>query len=165
MPRSKRSEVSLAEMAYARAASYTPVTNTSAYAAGDMIGTGASELTLFGAENRKSGLVVSARVYDLDKQNAGLTILLFRADPDSTTFTNNAALDVDDDDLPNIVGRIIVYSSDYTSFADNSYAETTGTLAYPVASGATVYAVTICDGTPTYTGADSLTITLVLCED
>lgn len=165
MARSKRSEVSLAEMAYARAVSYTPVTDTSAYAAGDMIGTGASALTLFGSEQRKSGLVVGCLVHDYDKQNASLDILLLSANPTSSTFTNNAVLALHDNDFANVIGIIKVYSSDYVSLSAQGIAQTTGTLAYPVASGATVYAVTRCGGTPTYTAADSLTITLVLCED
>lgn len=165
MARSSRSEVSLAEMAYARSVSYTPVTDTSAYADGDMIGTGASALTLFEAERPKHGMVAQCLVFDLDKQNADLDIILFSQEPGNTTFINNAALDIDDADLVNIIGRIHVYSSDYVDFADNSVAQTQGVLAWPVAAGQTVYAVTRCGGTPTYTTAAALKIMITLCED
>lgn len=121
------------------------------YASGDLMG---GKLTLSNAIRvaAGSGILQDIVVQDLTNQKAALDVVLFDSDPSTTTFTNNAALDVSDADLVRIIGHVSILASDYISFADNAVATKSG-LAMPVdvAAGRNLYACVVCRGTPTYT--------------
>lgn len=122
--------------------------NTDAYAAGDLLG---GKLTLSGAfpTGPKEPYWINVTIQDLTKQNATIDVILFDSNPSATTFTNNAALDIADADLPKIIGFAQV--SDYTSFADNSVGIATGlSIAAKPLAGADLYACLVSRGTPTY---------------
>lgn len=124
------------------------------YAPGDLLGT---KLTLSNAlrVTGGSGFLQSITVQDLSNQKSALDVVIFDADPDTTTFTNNATLDVSDADAIRIIHTVSFLASDYISFADNAVATKSG-LAMPVAvaAGRDLYACLVCRGTPTYTAAE-----------
>ena len=128
--------------------------NGDIYAPGDLLGT---KLTLSNAlrVTGGSGFLQSITVQDLSNQKSALDVVIFDADPDTTTFTNNAALDVSDADAIRIIHTVSFLASDYISFADNAVATKSG-LAMPVAvaAGRDLYACLVCRGTPTYTAAE-----------
>lgn len=134
------------------------------YAPGDLLG---GKLTLSNAMRvaAGSGILQDIVVQDLSNQKAALDVVIFDADPSTTTFTNNAALDVSDADLVRIIGHVSILASDYISFADNAVATKSG-LAMPVdvAAGRNLYACVVCRGTPTYT-ANELGIAFGFLQD
>ena len=138
----------------------TPTVDTSAYASGDLVGTkmefGSAVLGDDGIK-LQGGMIQSVIVTDLGKQSSSLDIVFFDADPSNTTFTDNAALDVDDADLVNVIG--VVPITDWHAFSDNSAGQALN-LAIPfvVDEGATLYAAIVSRGTPTYVSASDLTV-------
>ena len=126
--------------------------NTDAYTAGDLIG---GKLTLSSAypSAAQEPYLHSITVQDLDSQAAELDFIFFDADPAATTFTNNAALDIADADLPKIIGFATLTASDYCAFADNSVG-TVGNLGIVCKpAGSTLYAAIVARGTPTYSAS------------
>lgn len=136
-----------------------------AYASGDLIGD-QSPITLAAARySGGSGIIYSVTIKDLSKQNAALKIVIFDSNPSNTTFTDNAALDINDADIDKIIGWIDVASSDYISFSDNSVATVKGINLPFVASGSVnLYFCIISNGTPTYV-ADELSVAFGISQD
>jgi hypothetical protein len=140
----------------------TPVADTAgAYTSGDLIG---DKLTLASAVDRSgsSGLIQSVTLVDLAKQNADIDVVFFLGDPSSTTFTDQAALDIADADMSKIIGYAQVLN--YASFNDNAVGFV-GNLVIPFVqdpSGGdqTIYAALVCRGTPTYVSASDLVLTV-----
>lgn len=128
--------------------------NTDAYSAGDLVG---GKLTLADVflNGAKEPFLTSITVQDLTKQNAALDIVFFDADPAATTFTNNAALDIADADLPKVIGYAQVV--DYASFNDSSVGCVSGLAMAIRPTASTLYACIVSRGTPTY-GANELSI-------
>lgn len=140
----------------------TPTITTSAYATGDLVGTAVIQLTdaVEGDALQKGtvgGLIQSVIITDLASQSAALDVIFFDANPSNTTFTDNAAFDIDDLDLVNIIGFAQVTS--YAAFADNSVGQDLQ-LAIPFVLDTSniLYAAIVSRGTPTYTGTTDLTI-------
>ena len=88
--------------------------------------------------------------------------LVFNSDPSNTTFTDNSSLDIDDEDLPEISGSFKIFSSDYITMNDNSFASVTQ-LCIPlfVDTNESFYISLIERGTPTRAVGD-LTVTASL---
>lgn len=135
----------------------TPTIDTSTYATGDLIGSSAIELVLDGhGKVEKGGIIQSVIITDLAKQNANLDVVFFSTSPSATTFTDNAAFDIDDADLVRVIGVAAVF--DWKSFNDNSIGqELQLALPFIMAGGNTLYAAIVSRGAPTY-GATDLTI-------
>lgn len=148
--------------------SVTPVAGTGvAYATGDMIGTG--ELTLTNAISKyaqggcRTCVIESVTVKDLAKQSSAMDLLIFDEEPSATTFSNNDALDIDDADLPYLVGSIPVTANDYEAFNDNSMAvlfNLNKRLFCSDTESQNLYLVPVSRGTPTFVTASDLVITL-----
>lgn len=121
---------------------------TTPYSAGDLIG---NKLTLSGLYPVATAdpVMTQVTVQDLSNQKSAMTIVLFESDPANTTFTDNAALDIADADLPKIIGIVGIAPSDYVSFADNAVA-TVLSLQMATPAVNTLYACILCGGTPTY---------------
>ena len=138
--------------------------NTTAYTSGDLLG-GKLTLTDAGRKNLGTVVVLSATITDLDKQDLALDVVIFSSDPDGTTFTNNAALDVADADLAKIVGVIKIATTDYHDFNDNSVAVVRNLgIACQADSSGDLYAAIVARGAPTHT-ANGLGITFGLLQD
>ena len=147
----------------------TPTVDTSAYATGDCIdgkleftvATRGDPLQALGG----SGIIESVVVTDRAKQDVALDLVLFDSDPASTTFTDNAALDIDDADLPNIVAVVNLLAADYDDFADNSVVQQTE-LAIPFVldAGTTLFGVLVARGAPTYVASTDLHVKIGILQ-
>lgn len=133
----------------------TPTVDTSAYAAGDLIG---GKLTLANAAKAEGGggLVLMAGLIDMAAQEALIDVVLFNADPENTTFTDNAAFDIADADLANAIKPVQVF--DWTGFNDNSIGwSEEAPRPFVCAAGETaLYAALVSRGTPTFAAATDL---------
>jgi hypothetical protein len=128
------------------------------YTAGDLIGV---LLTLSNVDRAITAtpFLTSVTVQDLTAQNAEIDIVFFDANPAATTFTDNAALDIADADLPKIIGFATIDATQYCAFADSSVGTSSplGGIPFNAASGQSLYACLVARGTPTY-GANELGI-------
>jgi len=131
--------------------------DTNAYAAGDLVGGKATiNLPPWTLQPGAAFLIQSVGLVDQASQRAPIDFVFFNDDPVGTTFTENAALDIADNDLLKVAGFAAL--STYAAFADNSFGQYVGP-AIPVilARGATkLYAAGVCRGTPTYAATTDL---------
>lgn len=162
--------LALLAISFATAALATPLQlrtatvtgDTVAYASGDLVG-GKLALTDPNANAPiSSGVIRSVVVLDLAAQTGNLDVVFFSADPASTTFTNNAAFDIHDSDLPNIIATIQLQNA--VSFVDNSMMQrTVGTVIalevpFVITSGQTLYAAIVARAARTQTTNTDLTL-------
>lgn len=140
-------------------------TTATPYAAGDAIGTGALTLANAVRANGGMGVIQSINVNDGTHQNAAFDILLFNATP-TTGPADNAAYSLSATDYTSQFAKISVPATAYTTYGTCSVA-TIGGLGIVIKAGASVtsiYAVAVCQGTPTYT-ANCVEITLGILRD
>lgn len=140
-----------------------------AYSSGDCVG---GLLTFSGALSgpTKTGRVRSVKVTDLDKQNAALTLLLFSANPTASTLTDNAVVVIATADQTKLLPYVAVLATDYQTFSTSSLATVSsllsGVWSATLGSGSGIlYGVLMTTGTPTYTGASKLVVTLDIESD
>jgi hypothetical protein len=139
-------------------ATSTPTVSTSAYASGDVIG---SKMTLTGMARVAggAGIVQSIILNSKSAQTGAVDLLLFSADPSSSTFTDNAALSVNAADFDKLIG--VAHITDWTNLGTPSVAQWhTGNLAFDLASGTTLYAVLVARSTPTLASTSDLKLTV-----
>lgn len=145
-----------------------PLTITAgAYTLGYCVG-GKQTLASFARVSGGSGMNIGVVVTDLAKQDAALGIIFFSSDPSATTFTDNAALDIADADLPKVIGTVRVLASDYQDLSDNSVATVFNKLlGYELASGQTIYFTVVMNATSgaTYAGTTDVQIRLIQLPD
>lgn len=134
--------------------SVSPTVDTNIYASGDLVG---GKLTLTDAALAGPTKVVlqAVEIVDLAKQSVALDVVLFGANPSATTFTDNAAFDIDDADLPKVLGVVSVTT--WYAFNDNSVGQARG-LSLPVTSTGSLYAALVSRATPTFAAATDVTI-------
>lgn len=148
---------------YTKTVQVTPVVDTNAYTAGDCVG---GKLTFPDIVRPivYSGEVRSVTVTDIGADQAGLNLVLFNADPSSSTFTNNAACAIADADLSKVV--CVVPITTHYVFADNgaSTAVYVG-CAFQLDNATTLYGVLVATGTPTLDSASALTVKLSVRQD
>ena len=139
----------------------SPAVDTNAYASGDLIGSAVIEFEGAvpgdGANSQTiGGLIQSVIITDLAKQSANIDVVFFDANPSNTTFTDNAAFDPADADLPNVIGVVSV--TDWKAFNDSSMGQALQVaLPFVLDSGNTLYAALVSRGAPTY-GASDITV-------
>jgi hypothetical protein len=112
-----------------------------------------------------TGIIHSVIIQDLSKQSGALDIVFFDSNPTATTFTDNAALDIADADLPKVIGVVSVLASDYAAFNDNSVATVKG-ISLPVKSLSSnnLWIAVVSRDTKTYV-ADELSIAISILQD
>jgi len=143
----------------------TLTTSTGIYAAGDVIGA-AFQLKMASRIMGAGGMVRSVILTDLDNLKSAVDIVLFNAAPTSSDVVDNAKYDLADTDLPLYLGHISVLGSDYISFNDNAVGIKECELPYVSAyESGDIYALVICQGTPTYTTNSSLAVSLIVQQD
>ena len=144
----------------------TPVVTVGAYASLDAVG-GKLEFEDACTAFQNSGRICRAYVTDKGKQDALLYLVLFSED--FTATADNAAFDVTDADLLNVMAVLEFAVADYGTFNDNSIA-TLGfdnlevSVPFVLAEGGTsifgqLYVKT---STPTYTATDDIRVRLVV---
>lgn len=150
--------------------SASPVCDTSAYATGELIG---GKLTFSNTFRNGVGTSFLTSVCMVDKaaQAVDFDLVLFDQNPSNTTFTDQAAFDIDDADLSKVVAVINLGSSSRFAFADNSV-HYLGSLYLPLrgtdsAGGATrtLYGALVSRGTPTFAASTDVTIKLGISQD
>ena len=145
----------------------TPATlSLTGYADGDCIGT---KLTFTNAARAAggSGIVNSAMLYDLNNQGVGIELALFDTDPSGTTFTDNAALDIVDADMPKLMGFIAVDT--FSAFSDTQLGIPTpgDTISLPFKCASTtrdIYGVMVGTAAATYTATADLGVRLGIVQ-
>jgi hypothetical protein len=143
----------------------SPTVDTAIYASGDLMG---GKLTLASAARVAggTGMIHSLTIVDQDNEKAALDIVFFESDPTGTTFTDQAALDVADADMLNVVGVVSVSASDYVSFVDNAVATLRNIgLSFKLDSGTSLFAAIVSRGTPTYTAATDVQVKVGILMD
>lgn len=141
--------------------SATPTVSTTAYAAGDVIGT---KMTFAGMAraNGLTGLVQTAMIQCKSAQTFACDLIVFHTDPTNTTFTDNAALAVNAADFDKVALRIPFVAGDWSALGTPSVAEVSaqGKL-YKCASGTmTLFGVLVARGTPTLASTSDLKVIL-----
>ena len=134
------------------------------YEAGDLVG---AKISLTNAADTAtgSGVVQSVVITDLAMQAGDYDVVFFSSDPTGTTFTDEAALDIADADLPKVVCVVPVTVS--ASFADNgvSYANGAG-CAFDLGAGSTtLYAAIVVRSTPTFVGTSDVQLRVGILQD
>lgn len=135
--------------------------DTNAYTAGDLIG---GKMTFDLSDFRDRDIFIrSAFVYDQSKNDKDYILVLFGADPAATTFTDQAAFDVDDADLTKIIGTISLAT--LTGFNDNGVSMVQA-LALPIPldpkGNMTLYAALVSVADPTFAAATDVSVALVI---
>lgn len=138
----------------------TPVIGVSAYGAGDLIGSAAMEFkkALGVGHKERGGLIQQVTIIDLAAQAADLDVVFFDTEPDTTTFTDNAAFAPADADLDYLIGYASVTT--WNSFSANAIGQATG-LNMPFVleeQDASLWAALVSQGTPTYSATSDLII-------
>ena len=147
-------------MSWLTASSATPAVDTAIYASGDLIGTMLTFKNVTRTAGR-GGEIIDAILTDLAKQSAVIDLILFDADPTNTTFTDQAAFDSADADMPKAIGAIEFLT--YYGLNDNSFAsETAIGMGFLPANAAptTIYGALVSRGTPTFAAATDVTVRL-----
>lgn len=138
------------------------ISDTTANAAGDFVGTNATAITLTGAAHA-AGLftrLLEVVVTDKDKQSQPLEIWLFNAAP--TVPNSNAAWNVSDADAANVVDVVPVTA--WFESTLNSIGRASPWSKLKTNAAADLYAALVTRGAPTYT-ASGLQLRFVFARD
>ena len=144
----------------------TPTIEAAAYVAGDLVGGKLSFSNVLRpiANADHTGLIQSIIITDLGTQSAALDLVLFDVDPTNTTFTENAAFDIDDTDLLTILGVAAI--TDWKAFNDNSVGLALNmAMPFNLGTNNTLYGALISRGTPTYASTTDLTVRIGVLQD
>jgi len=134
---------------------------TDAYTANDVVG---GLITFNVANPGGGGLIRWARVVDDDNEKAELTLYLFDTSP--TAILDDAAFAPTVADLKNYVGKVLFEAADYETINGNAVAlighgVSTDYLNIDfVTTDGNIYGYLVCTGTPTYTAATDLHVTI-----
>lgn len=140
--------------------SVIPVITAGAYSANDIIGT-KMELPNAARLTDKIALLVSIALYDFAKQRPALNIYFFDRNPVNGTYTDNAALDIHDSDLPYYKGHIEIAQTDWVNtLVDNAVGtkKQIGLEMFPYGSRS-LWIIMQVTGTPTFASVADLGIT------
>jgi hypothetical protein len=130
-----------------RTITVTPVLDTNAYAAGDVL-FAATELDFGNAH--VSGVIKHASILDTDDQ-AAQTVTLYFAGETFTLGTANAAISISDDDAAKLLGTANVTTS--TDLVGSRFGQNTAIdLPFSVNAGS-LYVAASTGGTPTHTAS------------
>jgi hypothetical protein len=136
----------------------TPTVDTNIYASGDQLGT----VMTFANALLATGdtcYVKTLTIVDAIKQSSAMKLHLFNASP-TLVSVDNAALDFSDATMAaTYIGSIVVAAGDWIALNANSVATVNTEL---LLQGVTtsLYGILECAGTPTYTAATALQVSL-----
>lgn len=140
-----------------------PTVTAGAYATGNDVG---GKITLAGAVNAvpASGLLQKVAVKFKSAQTAPFDVVIFDADPTSTTITDKTAFSVAVADFQKVQG--VVHVTDCTTLGTVSYCIASG-LALPLkpSTGTTLYAAIVTRGTPTFASTSDVSIAFAFIVD
>jgi hypothetical protein len=140
--------------------SVTPTVDTAAFATGDIIGTKMA-FNVMPFKDRGGCILDQVMIADLAKQALAIDLVLFGTDPAATTFTENAAGDVDDADLSKVIG--VVSLTTHVALNDNGLTYARG-IGLPIRiapdHNGMIYGVLVARGSLDYVAATDVTVTL-----
>lgn len=113
------------------------------------------------------GIITSVKIVDQAAQGAAYDLVLFSSAPSSTTFTDNATLDIADNDMAKIVAVVNLATTDYFAFADNGLSYK-GNLAIPVYETVytgSLYGALVIRSSATFAATTDLAVSLALLSD
>lgn len=154
--------------AYSTVLTATPAVDTSAYSAGDLIGTAeiALPLAVRGDGLRPaSGIIQAVIITDLADQSASIDVYFFDRELTNTTFTDNNPFDPSDIDLLTLIG--VASLTSHRSLNDNSNSQLLN-IGLPFvlpATSHTLYVVLVSIGTPTFGTTSDLTLRVAILQD
>lgn len=129
-----------------------------AYAAGDLVGgvlTFADCLSVL-----KGGILNSIKLRSKSVQTAGFKLYLFSANPAATTWTDNAAPNLNAADLPNLIGMYSLTGNDSGLGTMTIYSlDGIGSIIENTASS-NLYGVLVTTGTPTLVSTTDLSVSI-----
>lgn len=142
--------------------SVTPTISTSAYATGYALG---PQLSFTSAARTAGGslTVLKATLSDASDQSAGIDLVLFNAQP--ATSTDHTAYSLSSTDITKVAG-VIPFAQSYTSYGSTSVA-VVSKLDLPIllTSGTTLYGQLVVWGTPTYASTSAISVRLTIRQD
>lgn len=143
--------------------SVTPVCDTNAYTAGDVLfGSTAIAITAAADAGPVKGRVASVSVLDKDDQTAaGMDLYFLRSNV--ALGTVNSAPNISDANAEEIVGRVRLSAGDFTDLGGCKWASLDNlNVPFQLTSGATLYVSAITAGAPTQSAAGI--VVRVACE-
>ena len=141
--------------------------STSAYTAGDQIGSGAILLQRAARENAGGSVIISVTVVDAESKSNEIDFFFFNQNPNITS-TDNAALALTDADAKAAcVGWINVSAADYKSYGGGTIgcAKSVGLLLKPTSGIQDCYVVPVTRSAPTFSSSNSLLYQFGLLQD
>jgi len=142
-----------------------PALSLAAYTAEDCVGgllTFANAASVYASE----GVIKRITVIDADKEKAAGKLYFFNADPSSAVDTDAASFLPAAADLAKLIGVKAIAAADFVDSTSDSVAVYEMDMAFVLAAaGTSLFAVFVCDGTPTYTAATDLTIKLIIARN
>jgi hypothetical protein len=139
--------------------------NTTAYHANDVVA-GVLKLANAMRITNGTGILQSLFVQDVSGQKPALEILIFNANPSSSTTTDHGALSVHANDTAKVIRRLSVATSDYVTVGNVYIADLSpGGRLLSSSGSADLYAVIICTGTPDFVAATDLTVRFGIMRD
>jgi hypothetical protein len=138
---------------------FTPVVDTSAYAAGDVLfDTTAVELSSNTAAAAR-GTILTASIIDRDDESSQ-TITLYFLRSNVSLGTVNSAPSISDDNAAEIIGTCTVTTG--TDLGGCKYGETSGLVLPFELPAQTLFVAATTGGTPTFTAASDIRVRLSL---
>ena len=136
---------------------FTPVVDTSAYAANDVLFDTTAVTISSNATAGARGAILSASILDRDDE-ASQTITLFFLRSNVSLGTINSAISITDDNASEIIGTCSVTTS--TDLINSRYGESSGLVIPFELTGPTLYVAATTGGTPTFTSANDIRVRL-----
>ena len=143
-----------------RAADTAAVT-AAAYSTGNAVGAKRTFSSMALASGL-GGILQTVIVRDKAGQNVNYDLILFDADPTSTTITDKAAVAVNTADLAKIIGVVSLTGIVLGAAATMGVLTASGLgLAYKLTSGTTIYGILVTRGAPTYASTSDVSVELI----
>lgn len=133
----------------------TPTIQAAAYIAGDVVG-GKNALANAARVAGGSGYITGVRITSKADVTAPIDVLLFRADPTNTTWTENGAVAVHADDLAALVGAVQVFNWFDLGTPVVGVAECR--IPYDIASGTSLHFALVMRGGVTFASTSDLVV-------
>jgi len=138
---------------------FTPVVDTSAYAAGDVLFDSTAVTISSNATAGARGSILTASIIDRDDESSQ-TVTLYFLRSNVSLGTVNAAPSITDDNAAEIIGSCTVTTG--TDLGGCKYGETSGLVIPFELTGPTIWVAASTGGTPTFTSASDIRVRLSL---
>lgn len=151
--------------------SWYPTVDTSAYGDGDCVGgleeiVNVSRIDFPGSTNGSGVVLQDILLYDRDQVKADLMLYFFIQEPADSTFTDQAAADLDVLDIGKLHAAVSIAGSDYVDFGSISVWTKTGLGIVLTPGDTSLWVALVTNGsTPDYTNANALGFQIGFLQD